>query len=68
MDDYKKFLYSRDPERYDKVEAGDLTYQKSIKTKLQCKPFSYFIENVAPDMLDYYPLIDPDPFAKGAVS
>lgn len=68
MDDYKNFIYSRDPERYDKVEPGDLSYQFSIKNKLKCKPFSYFIEKVAPDMLENYPLIDPPPFAKGAVS
>lgn len=68
MDDYKNFLYARDPERFEKVEAGDLKYQLSLKEKLQCKPFSFFIENVAPDMLEYYPFIDPPPFAKGAVS
>lgn len=68
MDDYAKFIYNRDPERYAKVEAGDLSYQLSIKKKLNCKPFSHFVEKVAPDMLEYYPLVDPPPFAKGAVS
>lgn len=68
MDDYKNYIYSRDPERYESVNAGDLTYQHLIKTKLKCKPFKHFIENVAPDMLEFYPLIDPPPFAQGAVS
>lgn len=68
MDDYKRFIYSRDPERYERVDAGDLSFQRSIKTKLNCKPFKHFIENVAPDLLEFYPLIDPPPFAKGAVS
>lgn len=68
MDDYKNFIYARDPPRYDKVKTGDLSYQLSIKKKLKCKPFSYFIETVAPDMLEFYPLVDPPPFAKGAVS
>lgn len=68
MDDYAKYIYARDPERYAKVETGDLSYQLSIKKKLSCKPFSHFLEKVAPDMLEYYPLVDPPPFAKGAVS
>lgn len=68
MDDYKNYIYARDPKRYAKVDAGDLSYQLYIKKKLQCKPFSYFIENVASDMLETYPLVDPPPFAKGVVS
>lgn len=39
-----------------------------IKEKLKCKPFSYYFERVAPDMLERYPLIDPPNFAHGAVS
>lgn len=58
----------RNPQRYENANAGDLSYQLSIKNKLNCKPFSYFLERVAPDMLTYYPLIDPPPFAKGVVS
>lgn len=68
MDEYKNYLYARDPERYERVETGDLSYQLSIKNKLKCKPFSHFIDRVAPDMLQYYPLVDPQPFAKGTVS
>ena len=68
MDEYKNYIYSRDPERYEKVETGDLSRQIAIKESLQCKPFSYFIEKVAPEMLEFYPLIDPPPFAKGVVS
>jgi len=68
MDDYKNYLYERDPDRYAKVKAGDISYQLAIKQRNQCKPFKYFIEEVAPDMLEYYPLRDPPPFATGAVS
>lgn len=68
MDEYKEYIYARDPKRYEKANAGDLSYQFYIKNKLKCKPFSHFIENVASDMLEFYPLIDPPPFAKGAVS
>jgi hypothetical protein len=41
---------------------------KNIKKKLQCKPFSYFLERVAPDMLEWYPLVEPPSFTFGAVS
>jgi polypeptide N-acetylgalactosaminyltransferase len=68
MDEYKEYIYARNPQRYAEVESGDLSYQYSIKRKNKCKPFSYFIENVANDMLEFYPLIDPPPFAKGTVS
>lgn len=67
MDEYAEFIYARDPKRYEQVDTGDLTYQLAIKNKLKCKPFSYFIEQVAPDMNEFYPLIDPPPFAQGAV-
>ncbi|KAG5669574.1 hypothetical protein PVAND_017461 [Polypedilum vanderplanki] len=66
-DEYKNYLYMRDPERYGRVDAGDISYQLAIKKKLQCKPFSYFLNEVASDMLEYYPLIDPPPFAYGVI-
>ncbi|CRL03928.1 CLUMA_CG017049, isoform A [Clunio marinus] len=67
MDDYAKYIYARSPERFNKVDPGDLSYQYSIKERLQCKPFSYFIDRVAPDMLEFYPLVDPPPFAYGTI-
>lgn len=57
----------RDPERYNKVNAGDISHQLAIKKNLQCKPFSYFLDTVASDMLEFYPLIDPPPFAYGVI-
>lgn len=46
---------------------GDLTYQFAIKERLQCKPFSYFMERVAPDLLERYPYVEPPPFASGVI-
>lgn len=59
MDEYKDFLYSRSPGKYEKVDAGDLTEQKAIREKLQCRPFSWFIKEVAPDLVEKYPPVDP---------
>jgi polypeptide N-acetylgalactosaminyltransferase len=67
MDEYKEFLYRRKPDRYDRIDAGDISKQLAIKEKLHCKPFKYFIEVVAPDMLEKYPP-DQVEFASGSVS
>ncbi|XP_062712553.1 N-acetylgalactosaminyltransferase 6 [Aedes albopictus] len=66
MDEYKQFLYERNPQ-FDKTDAGDLTKQKALREKLQCKPFKWFLEEIAPDLLVRYPLRDPKPFASGRV-
>ena len=68
MDDYAKYLYDREPDLWNNIDVGDTSYMKGIKEKLKCKPFSYFLEHVAPDMLERYPYIEPPEFASGAVS
>ena len=59
MDEYKEFLYARSPGKYEKVDPGDLTKQKEIREQLQCKSFKWFIEEVAPDLVEKYPPVDP---------
>lgn len=44
-----------------------LIREKGIREALHCKPFRYFLEYVAPDMILRYPLHDPGSFAKGAI-
>lgn len=68
MDEYKEYLYKRDPDRYAKVSAGDISYQLYVKERQQCKPFKHFIEVVAPDMKERYPVEEPAEYASGAVS
>jgi hypothetical protein len=34
-----------------KVSAGDLTYQLSMKKKMNCKSFKYFVDEIAPGIL-----------------
>lgn len=68
MDEYAKYVYEKDPDEWYPLEFGDVSYMKSIKEKLRCKPFKYFLEVVAPDMMDKYPPFEPVVFASGAVS
>lgn len=67
MDEYKEYIYERKPDRFSRVDVGDISKQLAIKEKLQCKPFKYFLEVVAPDMLEKYPPVQIE-FASGVVS
>jgi polypeptide N-acetylgalactosaminyltransferase len=66
LDDYKKFLYQGNPTRYAKADVGDLTKQFEMKANMNCKPFDYFLERVAPDMIMYFPIV-PTYFASGNI-
>ena len=67
LDEYKEYLYKGDPERFAKIDAGDLRREKLIRKNLNCKPFQYYLEFVAPEMLESFPYIDQGIFAKGAI-
>ncbi|XP_054709376.1 putative polypeptide N-acetylgalactosaminyltransferase 10 [Uloborus diversus] len=64
MDEYKEFLYMRRP-HYRVIEVGNLTEQKALRKKLECKSFRWFMENVAFDQPKKYPPIEPPDYAKG---
>lgn len=67
MDEYKNYLYERDPDRYASIDAGDLTKQRAIREKLQCKPFKWFMEEIAFDLPKKYPPVEPPDFASGTI-
>lgn len=67
MDEYKDYLYKRDPEKYAAIDAGDLTKQKAIREQLKCKPFKWFMEEVAFDLPKKYPPVEPPDFAWGTI-
>ncbi|XP_041783073.1 putative polypeptide N-acetylgalactosaminyltransferase 10 [Anopheles merus] len=67
MDEYKQYIYDRDPERYAKTDAGDMTKMKTIREKLMCKPFKWFLEEVAPEIIELYPPVEPEPYASGSI-
>lgn len=67
MDEYKEYLYQRTPERYENIDAGNLTKQKALREKLQCKSFHWFMQEVAFDLPEMYPPVEPPDFASGVI-
>lgn len=67
LDEFKQKVYENAPKRYGNVIAGNLTQPMQVKNRLNCKPFRYYLEYVAPEMLQRYPLEDPGYFAAGAI-
>lgn len=67
LDNYKEIVYERSKAKYAEADVGDMLRAKAIKRGLNCKPFSYFLEFVAPEMLERYPLEDPGCFAQGTI-
>ncbi|XP_033116126.1 polypeptide N-acetylgalactosaminyltransferase 10-like [Anneissia japonica] len=66
MDDWKKYFYERRP--YLKgVNFGDISDQMNLKKRLNCHNFTWFMENVAPDILKHYPPVEPKHAAEGQV-
>ncbi|GFW33875.1 polypeptide N-acetylgalactosaminyltransferase 10 [Trichonephila clavipes] len=66
MDEYKEYLYMRRP-HYRDIDVGNLTEQKNLRKRLNCKPFKWFIEIVAFDQPKKYPPVEPPDYAKGEV-
>lgn len=67
LDEFKEVFYEHVSEHYAKIDPGDLTEAKQVKNSLDCKPFRYFLDQVAPDMVERYPYYDPGAFARGAI-
>ncbi|XP_012938182.1 putative polypeptide N-acetylgalactosaminyltransferase 10 [Aplysia californica] len=66
MDEYAEFLYKHRP-HYRNIDPGDLSAQKNIRKKLNCKPFKWFMTEVAFDLVKYYPPVEPPPLAEGEI-
>ncbi|CRK95802.1 CLUMA_CG009258, isoform A [Clunio marinus] len=66
LDDYKQYFYRGNINRYKNLDPGDLTEQFKKKKSLNCKPFQYYLDEVAPEILKFYP-ITPQNFAAGKI-
>jgi polypeptide N-acetylgalactosaminyltransferase len=54
MDGYKEFFYRRRP-YVRNLDCGDLTEAKALRQKLNCKSFKWYMTEVIPDLVKYYP-------------
>lgn len=66
MDEFKEHVFRRRP-AMQAVSPGDLTAQLAVRSRLQCKPFSWFMQRVAFDLTQYFPPVLPEPAAKGSL-
>lgn len=49
------------------MDHGDISQQLQLKMDLKCKDFRHFLENIAPELDERFPLIDHAEFAHGTV-
>ncbi|XP_015113732.1 N-acetylgalactosaminyltransferase 6 isoform X2 [Diachasma alloeum] len=66
MDEYAEFIYKRKP-HLRSLDPGDLREQKALRSRLRCKSFKWFMENIAFDLVEVYPPIEPEDFASGEI-
>lgn len=59
--EYKKFVYDFFPEMKN-MDVGDLSERLTLKEKLKCKNFTWYLKNVRPELLVY----DKNVFAWGS--
>ena len=53
------FIFFRD------IDAGDLSEQKALREKLQCKSFNWFMKEILFDLYNHYPPVEPLDFISG---
>lgn len=67
MDEYAKYVSnSRGPE-FEMIDPGDLSEQHELRKRLNCKPFKWFMEEIAFDVLKRFPPEIPPDYGSGKV-
>jgi len=66
MDEYAEYVYKQRP-HYRDLDPGDISQQVALRKKLNCKPFKWFMKEVAFDLVRHYPPEDPADFVSGEI-
>ncbi|KAF7635266.1 Polypeptide N-acetylgalactosaminyltransferase [Meloidogyne graminicola] len=59
MDDYGKYYFIREPNALYR-EPGDISKQLALREQLNCKSFQWYMDNVAYDVFNDFPLPPPN--------
>ena len=63
LDDYKSFVFSTRPQSFQDMDAGDVSERQELRKRLQCKSFSWYLQNVIPELR----IPDLNPLGRGEV-
>ena len=66
MDEYAEYVYKQRP-HYRNMDPGDISEQVALRKKLQCKPFKWFMKEIAFDLPKHYPPVEPPDFISGFI-
>ncbi|KAH8360787.1 hypothetical protein KR084_002287 [Drosophila pseudotakahashii] len=66
LDEFKDKVFANMP-HLTVIPVGNLAEQRELKKRLHCKPFSWFLHNLAADFLNLYPILDPAEYASGVL-
>ncbi|XP_028898495.2 polypeptide N-acetylgalactosaminyltransferase 8 [Zeugodacus cucurbitae] len=66
LDEYQDVLYKHNPELR-KLDVGDMSARRALREQLHCKSFKWFLDTIAPDLMQMYPPVVPPDFAFGAI-
>jgi len=66
LDEFKDKIFANMP-HLTVLSVGNLAEQRELKKRLHCKPFRWFLDNLAKDFLNLYPIIDPAEYASGVL-
>lgn len=63
LDEYKPVVFSMKSQAFEELDAGDVSDRKELRKRLQCKSFSWYLQNIVPELR----IPDLNPLARGEV-